>query len=450
MGTKKLSSKLTHLLIWGVVLQSIPIMTYMLVWLLANEDGGLDASVDWTASFVLASFVWILIPSYLQEYPWSIAKRRIFAVISYAVGYSLLASTILISSVIDLLIISRPDLSLSDIIKNPAAYQTVSTLFGVRNNTIYLLLVIGLAAVYLTVAHKQLLRPIKLRLMWRHQAQFSGFYSAARRGIFESHGLRVEVEETNPESVQLRSQLLASGADFATLSATDVLMARDEGFEITSVCMLVRKCVIVFFVHNDSTIFGPEDFRGKKIAVRVGYDEYTALLALLSKLGMDVNDVEVLDVGDDLSLFLDREVDVFAGHTAAEPILATCRGANVRCFYPEDYGVATGAEVVVTTNALCLAEPEVVQAFRNSIKQGWEFSKVNFEKAYSDLLSFTGPLDLEQEKFQKAMLRQMIALIFRDGRFPSDQKESDWEKIVSTYRENNLGRADFEIRDFLY
>lgn len=450
MSFGTLTKKLFHFFFVSVLMQALPIAAYTLIWFLSAQEIGNEIAIDWTASFVLASFTWIIIPSYLSAYPWSRQKRNHFALISSIVGYSLLTLTLFISVFIQLLSSSPDKISLDDVITNRDAQLFFENTLVAESYLLMLLITIGSAGAYLAYAHSKSLRKVRLRLMWKHQAQFVGFYCAKKRGYFESAGIAVQIEETDPKQVQIRGEMLASGADFATLSAIDVLLGREEGFGILSISMLVKANVIVFFVHNDSGIISPNDFKGKTIGVRIGYDEYKALLALLAKFEIDEKEVNIVDVGDDIAPFLDRDIDIWSGHTAAEPIEATCRGARIRCFHPDEYGITFGGDVLITSDAMCSTEPDLVRAFRRCVKDGWDFAYLNFDDAFNDVKEFTGRLDTSQQRLQKGMLRQMIALVYMDGRFPARQKESDWKPIAKIYQEQNIGKANFDLGDLIF
>src|SRR5688500_2396319 len=74
---------------------------------------------------------------------------------------------------------------------------------------------------------------IKLQLNWKPEPQFGGFYAAEQTGAFKKRGLEVEIVAGGVGTPTV--QMVGSGAaDFAVVSADELLIARDKGNDVVA------------------------------------------------------------------------------------------------------------------------------------------------------------------------------------------------------------------------
>ena len=84
------------------------------------------------------------------------------------------------------------------------------------------------------------LQDATLYIGWRAEAEFGGFFQALATGLYEEHGLNVEIQLGNPQSNPAR-QLIAGKVDFAVGSSGTALNAAREEAPITAVAAMFQK-----------------------------------------------------------------------------------------------------------------------------------------------------------------------------------------------------------------
>lgn len=213
-----------------------------------------------------------------------------------------------------------------------------------------------------------MLLPVTLRLLWRHQAQFAGVYAAHFRGVFARNGIKVDVRPADPETL---NPALGGLEQFSIVSSTDVVKARDRGFQLRAVHVIVPSAAIVFIALESSPIRSIKDFKVKRIAFRRDYEEADALKVMLSESDLDFGDV--VHFTSDLSVdsLVNGKSDIVSGHQAIEPIQLKLKSTYVRLFAATYKERPLFVDTLVTNDQFIRTKPQVARAMAKSVSSGW-------------------------------------------------------------------------------
>src|SRR5690242_9160660 len=75
---------------------------------------------------------------------------------------------------------------------------------------------------------------LTLALNWLPEPEFGGFYDARERGFYKNRGLEVQIQGGGAGVPVV--QMVATGrADFGTVTADDLIMARSRGADLVAV-----------------------------------------------------------------------------------------------------------------------------------------------------------------------------------------------------------------------
>jgi NitT/TauT family transport system substrate-binding protein len=157
------------------------------------------------------------------------------------------------------------------------------------------------------------LEPVRLQLLWLHQAQFAGYYAASELGYFAAEGVDAIIRPRNthqtPEEVVEYEQ-----AEIGINWLPSLLHERSHGSGLINIAQLFQRSSMRLVAFKDSGIRGPQDLKGRKVAILAGGNQYEAL-AFLEKSGLERGKKIILfsePLENGIQLLLDRQVDAAA------------------------------------------------------------------------------------------------------------------------------------------
>lgn len=254
------------------------------------------------------------------------------------------------------------------------------------------------------------LRKVTVQLKWKHQAQFAGIYAAKEKGFYEAVGLDVDIVSGGPDRPPI-PQVLSGEAEFGVAGADDVLVAASEGKEIKAIAAIYQESPVVYFALKESGITTPQDFIGRRVGVRKGTGTYYTYVAMLNNLGINQNEItEVPTDASEITLLLEKKVDVLPGFRTNEPNVAERMGYEVNRIKPEDFGIDMYADVLVTRQDVISRDHELVRLFVKATLEGWEWAVANQEEAVDITMDYARDSTREH---QRDMLEETALLIKR-------------------------------------
>jgi NitT/TauT family transport system substrate-binding protein len=158
---------------------------------------------------------------------------------------------------------------------------------------------------------------VRLQLKWLAQAQFAGYYAARAMGFYEAESLDVAIQPGGPD---LASEKVVAdgGAELGIDWLPSLLAARDQGLPLVNIAQVFAHSGMRMIALKASRITGVKDFRGRRVGVWLGGNEFE-LFATLAKHGLDrERDLTLVPQPFDMGQFLRKEVDATAAMTYNE------------------------------------------------------------------------------------------------------------------------------------
>lgn len=240
-----------------------------------------------------------------------------------------------------------------------------------------------------TTGEETQLEDFTVVLDWYPNAVHAFLYDAMEKGYFAEEGLNLVVQfpaNTN-DGISLPA---ARKADAGVYYMQDVILTSvEEDIPIVSFGAITQKSMNVVISLKDSGITEAKDLAGKKIGYAGTVLSEAQIQAMLADAGLSADDCECIDVGFDLmSALTTGQVDATIGNMVNHEVpQMEEQGFEVNYFYPTDFGVPQGYELVFLANKDAINEnPEKYQSFLRACQKGFEDMKNNPDEVLQILL----------------------------------------------------------------
>ena len=289
---------------------------------------------------------------------------------------------------------------------------------------------------------------VSVQLKWVHSVQFAGMYLAEQKGFYADENIAVTFKTGGPDIDEIES--VASGRDdFSIVSAPGVLRAASTDIDITAIAVIFRINPTVYFTMADSGIKTPKDFAGKK--VRRSPSDFV-LPAMMSNLGIDMDQLQAAPPDLGMEAFFSGEVDVWHGYLTESIITARSKGYKLKIFYPDNYGVHVYNDIIITTGRLIDENPGLVERFLRATLRGWRYAIENPDEAVAATLQYDDTLDKEHLEL---VMEAQVPLIHTGIDDIGWMREEVWEEMYQLMLNHGILDAPLDTKtvytmDFLH
>lgn len=287
---------------------------------------------------------------------------------------------------------------------------------------------------------------LSLQLKWRHAFQFAGFYMAEEKGFYAKHGLQVTLLEGGPGRNPMDYVLNAEGQ--YGVSDTGVVLGRAQGKPVKVLAAIFQHSPLVLAVIKGSGIRAFSDLKGKRVMMQTGGMD-AVLLAAMKKAGVTEDGFTRQDTSFNLRDLINGNTDAFSIYLTDQTRQLDVLGIAHRILHPEDYGIDFYGDILITSDMEIRNHPDRVNTFIEASMQGWDYALNHmdetidlFLRKYNTQNLSRSQLEFEAHKTSEMILKDVIGLGYLS--------ESRWQKIVQTYAELGLIKADFPVPDMLY
>ena len=208
---------------------------------------------------------------------------------------------------------------------------------------------------------------VRLQLNWFPEPEFGGMYAARERGLFEKHGVKVELLEGGADVPA--AQLVASGrVELAVVAADQLLTLRAAGGRARAVFACFQKAPRVIVVREGGGWDGLGQLWRSNATVMAA--EGLAYVKFLNaKHGGE--DLTLVPYAGSTAPFVHGAVTAVQGFATAEPIQLELDGVQVKSFLVADEGFDPYDVVVVANEDWLAREPGAAAAVVQALREGW-------------------------------------------------------------------------------
>lgn len=215
---------------------------------------------------------------------------------------------------------------------------------------------------------------IELLLDWKAQMEHAGFFVAKAKGFYAREGLTVEILEGS--GAPTTAQLVGNGTyKLGVSSGSATVMARAKGIPVVSLAVINQYSPVVVYSLEKKNLTEPKDLIGKRIGVNIGGTKHREFQALLKKVGIEENQIEVMGMTESSPApLLADKVDAMLGYTEDQPVTVELRGESVNRISLADHGIDLYSTNVVANAAFLETNPDVVRKFLKATLEGWAYA----------------------------------------------------------------------------
>ncbi|NVO12122.1 MAG: ABC transporter substrate-binding protein [Bacteroidales bacterium] len=296
-----------------------------------------------------------------------------------------------------------------------------------------------------TIAQNIKNEKVVLQLKWKNQFQFAGYYAALEKGYYKEVGLNVEIREAN-ESTSATNEVLNGDAQYG-IANSELVMYYMEGKPLVVLACIMQNSPSALLVRSSSNIFSPKDLAGKSIEIdkdKSGIDIFT----MLSKEGINVNQINIKSVTFSLNNLLANKIDALAVYTTNEPFFLDKFGIPYRLIYPRDYGINFYSECLFTSKEEVDDHPDRVRNFRTASIKGWKYALENPEEIINIIQSKYQSIKTAEYLLRESeQIRKLINPEFIEVGHSNKER---WLNIVEILSQQGFINHYKDIDEFLY
>lgn len=259
------------------------------------------------------------------------------------------------------------------------------------------------------------LESITVKLHWKHGAQYLGFYAAQDLNFYATEGLSVTLEPLADTSEQGGALNRVAAGDFHFSVGASAATVELANVQVVAIATIFQQSPLAFFARTDSGIITPADLAGHSVAVKGG--SWQRLLeGLLQREGLNLDDIQPIPAGFDLTPFLEGEVEVWGGYITDEAVRARQKGLELVTLPLYEYGLGSYANMVFTSKNTLETDPDLAVRFLRASLRGWEWA-VDHPVEAVDLMLTRFPELASERDFHLDSFQASIPLV-RPGGVP--------------------------------
>ncbi len=262
------------------------------------------------------------------------------------------------------------------------------------------------------------LKKVSVRLKWKNQFEYAGFYIAKEKGFYKDAGLDVTIKEWE-YGVSVSDEVLTS-IEYGT-ARPSVLVEMSKGKDLVILASIYQANPLVVLTDKSLGIDSIKKFKGKRIMITEDLILDSSLVAMLNSQGVKTEDVQIVKHSFDPGSLLNGETDLMAAYISNEPFTLRELGGKPLTFSPKNYGFNFYNDLLIVSRDYLQKNPQEVQKFTQATLKGYEYAFSHIKKT----------VDIVYEKYN-SLQKTKEALLY----------EAETLKKLAYYKTEILGTID--------
>lgn len=288
------------------------------------------------------------------------------------------------------------------------------------------------------IARTDSLQVINFLPYWVANAQFAGYYMAIETGIYEKHGIKLNLIPYQP-FITPKDMLREGKADFAALWLVNALEMKASGVDIVNIAQPSSRSSLMLITKKASGIETLAQMDGKKAGIWSGYELQPQALFRKNKLK-----VEIIPIGSTNNLFLMDGVDITIANWFDEyhTILNSgLKEEEINTFFFADYGLNFLEDGIYCTSELRNHNPELCKAFVDATLEGWNYAFEHQEQTLDVVIKYAKASKLPVNRIHQQWMLDRYRDLYapeKDKDFNTILPQADYEAVGNVLLESGL------------
>jgi len=293
-------------------------------------------------------------------------------------------------------------------------------------------------------AAEPVLKEVTLRLNWKHQFEFAGYYAAKEQGYYKDAGLSVIIREFE-HGADVLEEVLSGKTQFGVFYP-ELFLAAMKGKPISLLANFLKYSPEVLVVHPDIRL--PVDLKGKRVMGGKNELHGANLGAMFKKFGISPEDFIIVPHSFTIDAFSSGEVDAMTVFLSNEIYHLDKNKIEYNILSPLSFGIPSYDGNLFTSSDFASSDPDVVRKFRDASIRGWQYTTEHPQELVELILAKYSSeksreaLQFEAVEIQKAMLHDTVPI----GSVSTQQLQS----ISSIYKELGLVSDSASLDDIIF
>ena len=244
--------------------------------------------------------------------------------------------------------------------------------------------------------------------------EMSATYIAHKKGLFEKHGLAVELMYFEGGSQAIQA-LLAGQIPLTVTAGPEGVVAKLQGADI--VLLSTNNTTLAFTLFVSSEIKKPEDLRGKKAGIsRFGSSSDHSIKFMFKELGLGEKDVAVVQIGDNPTRLAALKSNAIQASVFTVPYSVIVKKVGFTAMLEgHKLGLKFQGSGIATTTAFLREHRPVIEQFFRGFLEGVHYAKTHREESVRLIREF---LKLKEQDEAEETYRVIIQEIQPQKPYP--------------------------------
>ncbi len=283
---------------------------------------------------------------------------------------------------------------------------------------------------------------VTVKLKWRHQFQFAGYYAAQDKGFYREAGLEVSLLE-GQAGVDATQSVLSGQAQYG-VGNSGLLLRRAAGQPVVVLASIFQHSPAVWLKRRGED-GKPLPWARSRIMLAPNNGE---LLAYLKQEGVDLGFLQMLPARRSLDELIAGRIDAASAYATDAPFVLDRSILHYDVLSPRTVGIDFYGDVLYTTESELREHPARARAMRAATLRGWQYA-LEHPAEIVDLIRARYP-DRNSREHLLYEASQTIPLLDRPATALGESNPARWRAIQHTYASLDMLKGEADLDDFLY